>query len=518
MAKIQEYQESVQAAGNPPGKRVYPDAFESFPHNSGAGLMDLSRAVYQQQEMEDVSNVHSLLSKARADWTNHLQDSYDHAETSVSMSTGTVDSNGESTTGAPVPVVKVTNFADQYMGDLSKYVADLKQNVKTKQGAALFDRISSELMGSLQEKSFAAQSHLAGLEAVTAYKGSLNNYRNTLLSDPTQFKEILSVAEKGLGSWVEIPAADRIKLAEQTSEQLALSAVEGTIKKAPDVALEQLKNGDWDNYLKADSKYMLLHQAQLGINAVEAEAARAERYQEKMQAKARLDTNNGFMQKWVGDGLTMDEVLNSNLHPFGEGSKDTWLKMIQKDNAEGLRPVKTDPAWFKDTFQRIHLPVGDPRKITSEDALNQGFINGNVNKTDLDWLRKEVASDRTPDGQLLNDQKSRFLKMADSQISKSTLMAKDPLGDEQAYKFYSFVEQLIADTRKQGGNEHDLFNPKSKIYAGQYISQFQRSLQEQVQSVQDTIQRKPDQSPSLQQNDKRQQGETIDQWRKRTGR
>lgn len=518
MSQIKEYQQQVEANANAPDKRVQPNAFEMFPDNAGKGVMAVGDVMQQENERDDAANVHVMMAKARSDWTTHLQQTASQAATSVEMVSGTVTVDGDKTTNPPQPLVSVGNFADKYSGDLSTYLTNAKQNVKTGNGARLFDSMAANLSGELNEKAMGAQAHLTGLKAVADYNASLNSYRNTLLGDPSQFQSVLKEAAGGLGSWVDIPADQRIKLMEQTSEKLALSAIQGQVKQDPQVALKQLNDGQWDQYLSANGKYMAEHQADQGIRAQQTEQVRQAREQDAQEKRERMSTNNGFLGKFVDGNLDMNSVLNSNLQPFGEGSKETWLQMINKQNADGLKPVKTDPAWFRDTFDKIHRPVGDPDKITNEDTLNQAFVDGRVGQAQLQFLRGEVQNDRTDKGQLLGEVKSSFYKMASKQFDKSAIGVPDPVGAEQAYKFQMYVESLVADAREKKENEFDLFDPKSKNYAGKYISQFQRSTTEQAQSLGNGVVKDPGVQPTLPEDDKRKPGETPAQWRMRTGR
>ena len=529
MPQIKEYQQNVEPNASVPDKRVYPNAFETMPHNAGGGLNDLAGVLQQEQERNDTSNVHVMMAQARADWTNHLAQSAQQASTDVSMASGQVSVGGEPATGGkPIPLVNVGNFSDKYMGDLSTYLTNAKQNVTTHPGSRLYDAMAANLHADLQEKAVGAQAHLTGLQAVANYNGVLNNYRNTLLNDPSQFASVLKEASQGLGSWVEIPADQRIKLMEQTGEKLALSAVQGWIKIDPTAALKQLNDGEWDTYLSAQGKYQLEHQADQGIRGREVEAARIAREQEKQEAIARMSTQNQFLNKLHNGTLAWPEIRDSNLLPEGMGSKREYMQLVDNQNKEG--PQRTDWGHFWDTYRRIHLPAGDPNKIVNEDALNQDAIHGLYATAQLDYLRKEVQSDRTPEGERLNETKARLYHMVQKQFDTSAVFGRDILGGEQAFKFQQFVEGLIDKTRQAGGNPHDLFVPGNKGYVGQYIPQFERSLQEQMNTLTKSLQVNPNQglkSPASEPVEikatpqepvnlpKRLPGETPDEWRHR---
>lgn len=542
MPQIKEYQQQVEPNATAPGKRVYPDAFETMPHHAGAGATALGEVLQQEQEKNDTSNVHVMMAQARADWTNHLAQAAQGAATDVSMSSGQVQvGDGAATGEKPIPVVNVGNFSDKYMGDLSTYLTQAKQNVSTQAGSRLYDAMAANLHADLQEKAVGAQAHLTGLKAVADYNGALNNYRNVLLNDPSQFASVLKEAATGLGSWVDIPADQRIKLMEQTSEKLALSAVQGWIKIDPEGAAKQLQDGQWDNYLSASGKYQLEHQAQLGINMLATEQRRQELAAAREEKRKQMETNDSFMGKFVAGELNMNDVRGSNLAPFGEGSQNTWREMIDQQNKLGLGNIKSDKAFVQQMYQAIHLPEGDPHKMVNEDTINAAF-GSRLNEHDLLFLRKELQDDRTPEGQRLNEQKASFFKMTQKQFDKSTLMGNDPVGAEQAYKFQMFVEGLVDEAKAKHENPYELFNPKSKAYVGQYIPQFQRSMSEQIKSIQDSVTRgtpapvtrttppqptdsravpgigEPITASPLPADDKRLPGETAEQWRKRTGR
>lgn len=536
MPQIKEYQQQVEPNATAPGKRVYPDAFETMTHNAGAGATALGEVLQREQEQTDTSNVHVMMAQARADWTNHLAQAAQGAATDVSMSSGQIQvGDGAATGDKPVPIVNVGNFSDKYMGDLSTYLTQAKQNVTTQAGSRLYDAMAANLHADLQEKAVGAQAHLTGLKAVADYNGALNNYRNVLLNDPSQFASVLKEASAGLGSWVEIPADQRIKLMEQTSEKLALSAVQGWIKIDPEGAAKQLQDGQWDNYLSASGKYQLEHQAQLGINMLATEQRRAELAAAREEKRKQMEVNDGFMGKFVAGELTMDDVRGSSvLQPFGEGSQNTWREMIDQQNKSGIGNIKSNKAAVMQAYQDIHRPDGDPHKMTNENTLNAGF--GTLwGEHDLLFLRKELQDDRTPEGQRLNETKASFFKAMKPQLDKSTLLGNDPVGAEQAYKYQMYVEQLVDEAKAKHENPYDLFNPKSKNYVGQYLHLFQRSITEQVQDYSRGIPKPvttttppeigaPGQgmphieASPLPADDKRLPGETAEQWRKRTGR
>lgn len=178
-----------------------------------------------------------------------------------------------------------------------------------------------------------------------------------------------------------------------TKEQLAFSAVQGYMKLSPQLAMNQLNGGHWDEYLDADKKTSLMRGAEVEINRRDAETVR-------LTKAAETATQEEIIQKLAAGKLTAVDVLNSNLRPTGEGSKEHFLNVLRTRSKETTEaPIKTVPSVMLDLFSCIHAPAGDPRKITDEAALNSAYIDKRLSFEDFNKLRKEMADARTPDGE-----------------------------------------------------------------------------------------------------------------------
>lgn len=82
-----------------------------------------------------------------------------------------------------------------------------------------------------------------------------------------------------------------------------------------------------------------------------------------------------------------------------------------------------------DLFDRIHAPEGDPRKITTETAIDAVYLNEDLSFADLQHLRKEVAELRTESGAKFSERKKGLFDAIKPSIDKSNpLMGKmDPV-------------------------------------------------------------------------------------------
>ena len=196
-----------------------------------------------------------------------------------------------------------------------------------------------------------------------------------------------------------------------------------------------------------------------------------------------------LMSAAMGSGgqkpLTLDELLTSPeakrawmiTDPSGQRGILALLDHNARE-AQGI-PVRTNPHLFEQLFQRVHLPDSDPNKISRPDQIAPYFAHG-LSRTDYDWLRKEIEQNQTPDGQRLSSTRDSFLSGMKPQFDKSTIMAVDPKGAEQFYKFKTFVLDQERQARAAGKDPFALYNPNSPDYLGKRSAEFQRSLEEQL--------------------------------------
>jgi hypothetical protein len=83
----------------------------------------------------------------------------------------------------------------------------------------------------------------------------------------------------------------------------------------------------------------------------------------------------------------------------------------------------------------------------------------------------------------MGEVRKQFFKMAEAQISKSSMIAKDPEGEAQLYKWTQYVESVVAEKTKEGVSMNRLFNPNDKEYLGWTINGFVRGPKEQMSDM-----------------------------------
>lgn len=232
-------------------------------------------------------------------------------------------------------------------------------------------------------------------------------------------------------------------------------------------------NPDWFNKLNWEQQFAIVHEAEQGVrantvrdaqNIALAEAQRKQQQQKQM--------NDMFNRVGATDNpLTVADIRTSDLD---YQNKEHMLTAI---NAVNRGEMATDPAVFNDMFRRVHLPPGDPNRISSDDQLWPQVGKG-LSVPDLTILRNELKGKNTPDGQALVELKKNFFQMAEQQISPSVLFgSKDATG---AKNFYNFQQDAITEIAKSD-DPMELLNPKSSKYLGNKIPLYQRTPQQQMQ-------------------------------------
>lgn len=174
------------------------------------------------------------------------------------------------------------------------------------------------------------------------------------------------------------------------------------------------------------------------------------------------------------DGLIQRVANDPNL------SWETQLHLGQTFEANMKKAVGHDTADYGpalwDTYQRIHLPDGDPNRITSPAQLYAMGPSGDLTLAGIDRLTKEMADKKTPEGEAESSMKKTFLTNARGQITGSSknFGFQDPKGDEQFLKFQAQFWPAYQAGRDAGKSPGELLNPDSKEYLGKSIASFRR--------------------------------------------
>lgn len=177
--------------------------------------------------------------------------------------------------------------------------------------------------------------------------------------------------------------------------------------------------------------------------------------------------------------LQKDILQNPNLTLQAKQRMTSQFESRTKDKTEQLYGKG-----FWDAYERVHLPPGDPRKISDPSVLYPMAVKGgSLTPAGVDKLVQEIAGKRTPDGEAEGAVKKDFFTMARKQITGSNDYIKDPKGDEKYLQFHVAAEKAISQARKDGKSIISMFDEKSPDYLGKMIPQFKRPASQMLSDM-----------------------------------
>lgn len=489
---LPEYQQrtNVSGAGLGPGP-VRPAS-----SGVGEGIQDLAggeQAVVKANDLIKERDAATWSAKALSDtqsaWLQQLEDRKLKAEP-----------------GAP-------NFTPSVLKDFDASATEVAQGAPTRQSKQFMSERLYALREELQRNAMSFEAASRVQNNINTGKDSVDKAANELVNNPTLFTTRLA-ERNALFDAMPLQAEQKQKLKEYAQSELAKYSVIGRINANPANMLVELKAGDSKDpavrALDPAARLELEVRARQTLNAQyidqEHQMALAKQALELQQKK----TQNGFLSAMQNGQLTADRVLNSNLDPFGSGSKDEFLNMLRaRDKAP-----KTDSTTFNELFARINLPDTAPGKITNANQLNSYLIDGRLDIQDLDKLRAEVEHKGTADGEAEAKLKSGIFEVAKSTLTKSNPLIglQDPIGDENLQRFTSWFLSEYQRQRGAGKTPTELLSPDSPDYLGKRITNYVRNPQQIMQDV-----LKSATTPAVSAIP-RKEGESAEDYLKRTGK
>lgn len=498
MPKIKQIESQIRTAGPAEYQRIRGEDLGGLQQLSALspGLAKAESIIEKVEERSEVSDLAAKMSKAQADFSIHW------AETLKTADPGDKE------------------LTSKFMKGYDDYMAKIGEEVSTPAGRDYFVKTNANMRGHFLTSSFAGQAELAGVKARQDYLGSVNNLSNSLFANPSSFEQVRDLHDSNLEELVKTGRMSRaaaLDLKGKGNAQIAEASLRGWTNVNPDYAKQQLDSGRYDSYLNEDQKQQMYGEIERGIRGKEAEIERQKRLKEEELKQARMETENVFVEKAFNKDLTAKEILNSNLDAR---QKEHYINMIKQGSKE------TDPALFRDLLTRINLDDGDPRKIIDEADLIQYASDGRLAYGDLKDLRAEIQGKRTGEGSRENQAKNSILKMAEAALVKvdPILKIQDPDGLANYQKFVTFYFKEWDKQRKAGKTIEQLTDPRSPEWLGKYLNDYKQNPMSYFKksadrlrsntTVPEAVTTKPTTPES---STKRLPGESISDWRKRTG-
>lgn len=271
------------------------------------------------------------------------------------------------------------------------------------------------------------------------------------------------------------------------------------------------------------------------IKAPKIERARLEKEAKEKQAVAQEATMTEYMALAQAGKASTDAIWSDpKLAVLTFSQRNTLQDAMNRMNKpEPMKQVSHNTA--VNLVDRIRLPDGDPRKITDTKPIYDALIAEKLTKDDFNFAMGQFQDLRTAGGERLSVRQNDFFNHIRPQIDQSNpLMGKlDQTGKEQMYKFMLDVKDQIERYRKEGKNPYDLFDPAKQDYMGKpdALKPYQTSVNQSMKNFTGTLQNPTNQpkipapalvivpiAPALPSDLQRREGESVADWRKRTGR
>jgi hypothetical protein len=452
MPRIREYEQQISAGGGEiQGRRAQPGDTYAFGADLGKGLAQTADILQDAADRQEVSDVQARLAKARADWTVHL------AQRAQETSPGDA------------------TFAGKFNEDFSKYLQTIEGGLQTRAGQETFRLGAAKLSAHFVERAGVYQAQAMGAKAVQDYNVALDSHRNTLISDPTQFKAVeeqaLSALNDPRGLYARMPAAEREKLTIATRQTLAMSAVQGLIQNgAPELAKRQLQGGQWDAYLDADKKAALVDRADVGIRAKDSEAERQRQLAEREKRERQDGILKGFLARIIdpkanGGALSDREVLASTDLTAAQQQHVIDYKRARAKELAGDAENRKNPFKVRELVNQMIAADSDPSKTFSVEPVREAYRKNQISTPELVFLERFF-------GQLKDGSTNTFARDLNTHLSTVSRMVTgsiDFVG--RTAEAITVVNQIREDAfnaveeyRSQNKNPRELLNPKSKDY------------------------------------------------------
>ncbi len=464
----------------------------------GNGLQNFGNAVQQtagilqkRAEQDEVSRLNAQLSSAQASFTTHFQDSFAKA-----------DPNDR-------------KLAERLVNDFRDHLSKMGNEVSTQAGKQFFERTAAGMLNNFARSAASSQAELAGLSAKQNYIQAQNSLTSSLINDPSAFELAAEMHDSSIESLVQtgLPRKAAIALKQEGKTELAKAAIRGWIKLQPNQTTAELNEGRWDGLIDGDLKKQLLGEAKQELRAREVEAKLRDSEAERVLKEQQLETQNEFIERLANNQLSAKDIIESNLSPFGSGSKSQFLKLLDSKIAGTGRK---NPAVFNDLVQRAFLPDDDPSKIVDENDLIEHLNSGAIDFKQFKELRAEVQGLRSDEGKTEKRLKDQLLRTAKAQLVKGgPFQLPDPKGEELLLQYQLWFFNEYKQQRKAGKSAQDLLDVNSKDYLGKHIHSFKRSQREILRSA---IKRDgaASGSPNAKPVPKRKEGESMSDFLKRT--
>lgn len=368
----------------------------------------------------------------------------------------------------------------------------------TARGRAEFERASARTRGSLVRTAAAGSIKIAGQNQQADFDIATNASTNMVLADHTQFPSEMAHLEENLNGLQEsgnFNQEDLRRLGEQKRTQLAQAAVKSLMQQDHDnVVQAMVQSGGkvdltdpkfntadqmlnkvvpegrdspvFDDYLDSGKKGALDNEIRTNLKNAQIDGVQKinlNKFNTERQQTQWLDQS---ANKFIDGSITTDDIKKSPLDFQHKMHAYAMIQSFQK------KENVIDPSAFNSTYLNILSPDNAPGHINSDSDLAHRASFGGIDPTSWSGARDLMHSVQGNQVDRLNEY--NLVKSANSRLT-----TMDPVeGQYRSMMFIKSLQQAKQQAVQDGKNPNTLFDPKSKDYFGNSISQFQQTPQD----------------------------------------
>lgn len=186
--------------------------------------------------------------------------------------------------------------------------------------------------------------------------------------------------------------------------------------------------------------------------------------------------------------LTADPKVRQAMSLVDPGAMTGIMAVLTHNQREANGEfVRSNPQLVQQIHDRMFLPEDSPDKIRSVNELVPFFARG-LNTQSYDWLKKELETARTPEGNSFLRDKKMFADRAKSRMKEGMLgkllaETQPQVVGDAGFNFDLALDKRIDEVRKEGKDVRSvLFDPKSPEYVLRpgYVESFLPNARENV--------------------------------------
>jgi hypothetical protein len=193
-------------------------AFEGL----GSAIQNTGDQVLRHEETNDVTNVHVNMAKARAEWTQTLQDRANAAQP------------GDD------------SFAPTLMKDMGGYFEKFGDSVRTNAGKKLFASLAANMTSEFGIRAIGVQSDLAAKDAVNKYELLTKSISSAVYQDQTQLDSAIDQGKAAIedpkGMFARVPQTTRDEFKTKLEQDAHWAAANGFVERqgGPDALMKSI--------------------------------------------------------------------------------------------------------------------------------------------------------------------------------------------------------------------------------------------------------------------------------------